>query len=116
QRLEVTHRDPERAAAVREMEASTIEAKDHPVLAAIRSRTSLLVEAGSAQWLDAMAENARQRELFAEFGFESLIVVPLGTHRALGALALVSSRPSRRFDADDLALAEDIARRAALAM
>ena len=117
QRLEVTHRDPERAAAVREMEASTIEAKDHPVLAAIRSRTPLLVESGSAQWLDAMAENARQRELFAEFGFESLIVVPLATHdRALGAVALVSSRPSRRFDADDLALAEDIARRAALAM
>src|SRR5438067_10228984 len=45
------------------------------------------------------------------------MVVPMVTHdRALGALALVSARPARRFDEEDLALAEDVARRATLAL
>ncbi|MBX5483918.1 MAG: response regulator [Myxococcaceae bacterium] len=50
-------------------------------------------------------------------GFSSLMVVPVRTRRRmLGALTLVSGKNGRRFRADDLSLAEDLARRIALAL
>ncbi len=50
-------------------------------------------------------------------GFASMVVVPLRTRRRmLGALALVNGPGGRRYSGDDLALAEDLARRTALAL
>jgi signal transduction histidine kinase len=50
-------------------------------------------------------------------GAESSMVLPLQAHgRFLGALTLASSAPDRRFDARDLAAAQELARRAALAI
>jgi PAS domain S-box-containing protein len=55
--------------------------------------------------------------LIRELGLKSAMVVPLQTRgRVLGALTLVASQPERRFDEDDLALAGDLARRAAMAI
>ncbi len=57
-------------------------------------------------------ENAARLEAL---GFDGLIVVPLRTRRRmLGAVALVAT--GRRFGGEDLALAEDLARRVALAL
>jgi signal transduction histidine kinase len=118
QRSEVAHADPSKSDAVRELRDSPIDMNGpHPALAAVRSRAPLLVSTASQELLDAITETPRQRELVGELGFESLIVVPMFAHdRALGALTLVSSRRTRRFDAEDLALAEDVSRRASLAM
>jgi signal transduction histidine kinase len=118
QRSEVAHADPSKAHAVRELRDAPIDMDGpHPALAVLRSRTPVLVTATSPQVLDALTETAAHRQLVQELGFESLIIVPIGIHdRALGALALVSARPSRRFDDEDLALAQDVARRAALAL
>jgi signal transduction histidine kinase len=45
------------------------------------------------------------------------MIVPMISHdRRLGALALISSHPSRRFVEEDLGLAEDVGRRATLAL
>ncbi len=50
-------------------------------------------------------------------GFASLVVVPLRTQRRmLGALALVNGPDGRRYRGEDLTLAEDLARRIALAL
>ncbi len=50
-------------------------------------------------------------------GTASVIVVPLvARRRLLGTLTLVRSQPERRFDDDDLAVASDLGRRAALAL
>ena len=50
-------------------------------------------------------------------GFTAGIVVPLTVHdRTLGALTLVSAESGRRYTEADLALAEDLARRAAVAI
>ena len=59
-----------------------------------------------------------QRErLVAELGVASYVSVPLLAHaRPLGALTLVAADPRRRFEADDVALAETVARMAALAV
>jgi signal transduction histidine kinase len=52
-----------------------------------------------------------------ELGLESLIVVPLVAHgRTLGTMSFAWAQPERRYTAADLALAEDLAHRAALAM
>ena len=50
-------------------------------------------------------------------GFRSAMLVPLSTGGStLGAITLVSAESGRRFTTDDLALAEELARRAALAL
>lgn len=67
-----------------------------------------------------LVQSARDPEHLAvarALGLRSYIVVPLGARgRILGALTLVNAESGRRFDADDLALAEDLARRAAVAL
>ena len=58
-----------------------------------------------------------QVELFRDLGVTSAIVVPLTARgRTLGAMTLAADRSRRSFDADDLALAEELARRCALAV
>ena len=57
------------------------------------------------------------REAFRRLGGESVMTVPMvARRRTLGAMALVSASPDRRFDQEDVDLVEDLARRAALAM
>ena len=52
-----------------------------------------------------------------ELGFSSVIIVPLlARGRTLGALTLIASDASRRYNASDLAFAEDLARRAGMAI
>jgi signal transduction histidine kinase/PAS domain-containing protein len=117
-RAEVAHTDPSKADLARELREAAIDQSDpSPVLAVLRDRASLLVTTASPPLLDSIAASERHREILRELGFESLMIVPMISHaRPLGALALVSSRPSRRFVKDDLDLAEDVARRATLAM
>src|SRR5690606_38491017 len=55
------------------------------------------------------------RELIDALGAQSGIVLPLRAHgRTLGVLSFISS--TRAFDVDDLRLAEDLARRASIAL
>jgi PAS domain S-box-containing protein len=57
------------------------------------------------------------RRAFRRLGGASVLTVPMvARRRTLGAMALVSSSPDRPFTQDDVDLAEDLARRAALAM
>ena len=58
-----------------------------------------------------------QIHLLRDLGVTSAIVVPLTARgRTLGAMTLATDRSRRTFDADDLALAEELARRCALAV
>ncbi len=77
--------------------------------------TSLLLSEIGPQELSRAAPDAEHAARLEALGFDGLIVVPLRTRRRmLGALALVSM--VRRFGGEDLALAEDLARRVALAL
>ncbi|MDX6616833.1 MAG: hypothetical protein QOD60_1924 [Solirubrobacterales bacterium] len=63
------------------------------------------------------AEDEEHLELIHALGLESAMVVPLiARGRALGAITYVSSEPGRRYGQEDLELAQDLARRAALAI
>ncbi|MFC4060136.1 SpoIIE family protein phosphatase [Planomonospora corallina] len=58
-----------------------------------------------------------QSELFSVFGATSVIITPLRTaRRVLGALTVARTDPARPFDAAELALIDDLGRRAGLAV
>jgi signal transduction histidine kinase len=88
----------------------------------MRTRERLLIPHMSMDALRDAAPDARYLEIVAELGPCSGIVVPLTARgRALGALVLAMADPAcggsgRRFTEDDLALAESLAERAALAL
>jgi PAS domain S-box-containing protein len=67
-----------------------------------------------------LAEGARDDEhleILRRLGLRSAMIVPLSARgRTLGAITLISSESGRIYGADDLRLAEDLARRAALAL
>lgn len=63
---------------------------------------------------DSAAERAR---ITQELGFRSAVIVPLtGRTGTLGTITMVQAQSGRRFDAGDLTVAEDVARRAAVAV
>jgi signal transduction histidine kinase len=117
-RLEVAHRDPSGAALACELKSAPIDpAGTHPVLAVLKTGTSVLVETAGSELLDFVAQTDRHREIVRALGAASLMIIPVQARdRSLGAMALVSADSSRRFTQHDLALAEDIAARAGLAI
>jgi PAS domain S-box-containing protein len=63
------------------------------------------------------AVDERHHELLREFGMRSAMIVPMmARDRTLGALSFVSGPSGRRFDDQDLALAQELARRCATAI
>jgi diguanylate cyclase (GGDEF)-like protein/PAS domain S-box-containing protein len=67
--------------------------------------------------LQEVASDADHLALLREGGIQSAMIVPIAAHgRVLGAITLVSTASGPRYDAADLALVEDLARRAALAV
>ncbi len=66
---------------------------------------------------EAWSPTSRARALTAELGIGSYMVVPLRLRgQVAGALSLTAARAQRHFTAEDLALAEELGRRASLAM
>jgi signal transduction histidine kinase len=63
------------------------------------------------------AANADQLRVYREIGFRSAMIVPLRVgERLLGAIILATDESGRRYGQDDMALATDLASRAALAI
>ncbi|HEX9439083.1 MAG TPA: histidine kinase N-terminal 7TM domain-containing protein, partial [Roseiflexaceae bacterium] len=83
----------------------------------LRTGQSELVPEISDEGLVAIASDARHLELLRALGLRSSMSVPLiARGRTLGTLTFGTTESGRRFDEDDLALAEELARRAALAV
>jgi PAS domain S-box-containing protein len=115
----VAHKDPERVALAEELR------ERYPVDSSAQTGVPNVIRSGSSELYseipdELLAEGARDAEhlrLIRELGLVSAMIVPLRARgKTLGALSLISSESERRFDEDDLALAEDLARRAALAI
>ncbi len=83
----------------------------------LRTRRALLVEVVTDDWLEAHAETPELLERMRALGPRSLILVPLIARDAvLGVMTVMSVRAPRRFEAADVALAEQLAERAAFAI
>ncbi|HLL71820.1 MAG TPA: PAS domain S-box protein [Pyrinomonadaceae bacterium] len=63
------------------------------------------------------ARDAEHLKILRELGLRSAMIVPLVAHnRVLGTISFIAAESERRFNSTDLALAEDLAHRAALAV
>jgi signal transduction histidine kinase len=117
-RLQVAHCDPERAPLLRELHNVVIDPQSkHPVLEVLRSRKTLVAESASEALVASTVVDDRHRAVVNQLGMASLVMIPMvARDRVLGAIGLVRANPARCFDEQDVALAEDIAARAALAL
>jgi PAS domain S-box-containing protein len=118
ERVALAHRDPEQLARLREVrERFPISAAaDTPIGEALSSGQPQLVVVDD-QRLREVATAPGHLEAMREMEIDSVIVAPMRAGGAtVGALSFLNHRGSRRFDADDLEIATEIARRAALAI
>ena len=70
-----------------------------------------------ARVADLLARDPQERDVWASLGVSSCVVAPLLVQgRRLGAVALGTSHEARALDFDDLAFAEDLGRRLAIAI
>jgi signal transduction histidine kinase len=91
--------------------------RDHPVVRVITEAKPWLVREVDPDVIRASALNETHFQILQEVAPRSLMSVPLiVSGKVLGALTLVSSESGRQYGDDDLALAEELARRAALAV
>jgi PAS domain S-box-containing protein len=90
---------------------------DHPVERALRTGQSQLVAEVSDALLTAVARAPAHLAILRQLRPRSLMSVPLVARgRILGAVSVVRAESGRRYGPADLALAEELARRAALSI
>ena len=116
-RVGVAHIEPEKEAVLRAAahpNASAM-APDHPLLAALTVGRRTLAADVSADTVAEILAGDGHRAAVVGLAPRSLIAVPLvAAGRVVGALVLVHAASGRRYDTDDLDLAEELARRAGL--
>ncbi len=89
----------------------------HPVAGVLRTGESVLLPAMGSRFLKQVALDAEHLELMRRLDYHSAIVVPLiARRRVIGALSLLRMRNAPGYGQDDLVLAEELARRAAIAV
>ena len=115
----VAHRDPAELAAAedfRERHPSRSEDTTGPA-AVMRTGRSEFIPDITEEFIDAAIPPGERRVAAKALGLVSAMTVPLlARGRTLGALSLLSAESGRRFDADDLRFAEDLAARAGVAI
>ena len=119
-RLAEVHADPSKAALAEQLRQQypllTADAT-HTLARVLRTGQSWFDPAVSPQRLQAEARDAAHWELEQALGFQAEMVVPLlARGRVLGTITCVLGHGTRRYSAADLALAEELASRAALAL
>jgi PAS domain S-box-containing protein len=119
QEVAVAHVDPEKARLARELGTRYPLDPDASigVPKVIRSGKSELYTEPPWSMIEATAQDADHLRILRELRFESAMVVPLlGRERTLGAISFIFSESGRRYGEEDLAFAEEFARRAAMAI
>jgi GAF domain-containing protein len=117
--LAVAHVDPAKVQMAKELETRWPPDPDHPggAIEVARTGQSLLVEEVTDEMLVAAARDDEHLGLARELGLHSAMSVPLrANERVIGVLTFVAAESGRRYGAGDVAFAEDLARRAGLAI
>ena len=112
--LAAHHADPGRSAALERLGRRQLgNAQRNGFWRATHNRIPELLADAEARW-EERAGDSEERALVAEVGIQSSLSVPLfARNRSLGALTFISSRGARVLTENDLALAVDLAERAA---
>ena len=119
QRIAVAHVDPARVESAKKLHSLYPAQADSPtgVPAVIRTGKSEFYPDISEEMVAASAVDEQHLELLRELDLHGVIIAPLrAAEQTFGALTLISSRKSRRYTEADVALAEELAHRAALAI
>ncbi len=110
--LAVAHEDEAKVALARQIEGA-----DAAVPRAIRTGLAELYPRLSDPLHETPTYGVKRQELTRQLGLRSAMVVPLAARgRTIGALSFALAESNRRYNKDDLMLAEELARRAALAI
>jgi signal transduction histidine kinase len=116
--VEVAHADPSKAALtdrLREIYGSR-RVRDYGAVRVIRTGKAELYSDVGDEVLEGMAHNEDHLQLMRELNMKSAMIVPLSAGgETLGSISFVSEE-TRRYNADDLRFAENIARHAGLAI
>ena len=115
----VAHIDPEKEKLVGEVRRHypPDPAGSHALAQVLRSGRSLVISAVTDDWLRTNTRGVEHFRVMREIGLRSYMSVPLvARERILGTITFLSSLPDRHYGPDDLSLAEDLARRAAMAV
>jgi signal transduction histidine kinase/ActR/RegA family two-component response regulator len=115
----VAHRDTAKAQSVLELSQRFRALGDTQggIPGVIRTGKSELYHSISPKRVRSMRGDPELAELYIKTGLTSAMVVPIvARDRTIGAILLVSARPDRLFDEQDLAMAEDLGRRAGIAV
>jgi PAS domain S-box-containing protein len=117
-RLHVDHRDPDKIAFAKALDDRYPDtSEDRGVMKVLRT--------GQTEWMheipmDLIRKSARSDEhydMLVRLGLRSYIVAPLKAHdRTLGAIGFITAESGRLYEAEDVAVAEDLAQRAGQAM
>ena len=118
-RVAVAHQDPEKVAWAQELQERYPPDLDssYGVARVLRTGRPELVAEIPEPLLEEAARDAEHREILQNLGIESYLVVPLVARgRTLGTITLVSAESGWHYGPADLEIAEELARRAALAV
>ena len=118
-RVAVAHQDPEKVALAHELQERYPPGPDEPhgTAQVLRTGRPELVAEISESLVEEAARDAEHREVLRKLSLESYVTVPLVARgRTLGAITLVYAESGRRYGSADLELAEELARRSALAV
>jgi signal transduction histidine kinase len=117
--LAVAHADPEKVRWAREIgERYPIDPNTPTgVPNVVRTGRSELYAEITDEMLASTAKDAEHLELLRTAGMRSVMIVPMQAHgRTLGAITLIGAESRRQFTEADLPIAEELARRSALAI
>jgi PAS domain S-box-containing protein len=116
-RVAVVHPEPAKVALGYELLRRYPLRVDMPEGTVLRTGRSVLHPELTEAHLSAYARDQGHLAVLRGLGLKSTMVVPLSARgRILGAISLVTGESGRRYDSADLALAEELARRAAVAI
>jgi signal transduction histidine kinase len=116
-RAEVAHRDPAMAELAQRLRQLPVDGGPRPILDVVRDGDSHLFAERDDQLVARLTGAPDEQEVLTAIGVRSAMLVPLVARgRAIGAVAFFCTEEGRGFGAEDLALAEDVARRGALAV
>lgn len=119
-RLDVAHRDPQREERVRSLlsrDPAITPPAASPLARVIASGRTVLVPEVTEEWLRTVAPNEAALQLARDLDLRAVLAVPLiARGRVLGAITLAMAESGRSFADEDVALAEELARRAGIAV
>jgi PAS domain S-box-containing protein len=117
-RMETAHSDPRIEAEIQRLPGSSLRmTRSNPLFAVLRTGAGQLLNEPNDAFFEGVSDNDEQAEFLSRLGASTAMIVPLlGRGKVLGTLTLAASQPGRQFDDEELSIAEELARRAAIAI